>query len=374
VRIAYVSNSVLPSRAANTVQVLKMCDALASRGHDLRLFLRTKGQPVEWRGVLQAYKLTGGFEVDWVKDRALRGWRHVYGFLAARRAHTWGADLVYSRLIPACFAAAALGRPVIFEGHKPPLGRTDLWMLKRLIHSGRLLRVVVISEALRREYLRVYPSLQSRILVAPDGADSPPKRMRPLAPPDQPQSVGYAGHLYPGKGMELILAIASMAPWARFHVIGGTEADIERWRPAAGELYNVIFEGYLPHSDVIERLTSFDVLIAPYLRRVADEGRTDIGQWMSPLKLFEYMAAGRPILCSNLPVLAEVVRHQEEALLCDPDDADAWVAGLRRLRDDPSLGETIGRKAHAALLQKYTWSRRADCVLEGLDGPAVVSR
>jgi glycosyltransferase involved in cell wall biosynthesis len=92
-------------------------------------------------------------------------------------------------------------------------------------------------------------------------------------------------------------------------------------------------------------------------------GNTDIGKWTSPLKLFEYMAAKKPILASNIDVLREVLVHEKNSILCDPDDHDAWRTGLRRLLNDRKLAERLTNTAFADLSEKYTWSKRADTLL-----------
>jgi glycosyltransferase involved in cell wall biosynthesis len=88
---------------------------------------------------------------------------------------------------------------------------------------------------------------------------------------------------------------------------------------------------------------------------------------MSPLKLFEYMAAERPIVTADLPVLREVVRDGETALLCPPGDVPAFAAGLRRLAADADLRASLGAAGRDLLQEKYTWEARAKRVLDGFN-------
>jgi glycosyltransferase involved in cell wall biosynthesis len=91
---------------------------------------------------------------------------------------------------------------------------------------------------------------------------------------------------------------------------------------------------------------------------------------MSPLKLFEYMAWGKPILCSDLPVLREVIEDRRNGLLLPPDDPAKWVAALNRLVANPAEGERLGKNARSDFLTRHTWRQRADRVLDGLQYPA----
>ena len=110
----------------------------------------------------------------------------------------------------------------------------------------------------------------------------------------------------------------------------------------------------------------FDAVLAPYQRKVAVVGGGDTSAFMSPLKLFEYMSWGKPILCSDLPVLREVIEDGCNGLVLPPDDPTAWVAALHRLIDDSTERERLGNGARSDFLARHTWRRRAERVLDGL--------
>ena len=110
-------------------------------------------------------------------------------------------------------------------------------------------------------------------------------------------------------------------------------------------------------------MARLDVMLAPYQRRVAIYGNSgDTSRWMSPLKIFEYMAARKPMIASDMPVLREVL-DDSNAILVDPEDVDAWQNALTSLRD-PERREQLGTKAHQDFVAYYTWRARADRVLE----------
>jgi len=110
----------------------------------------------------------------------------------------------------------------------------------------------------------------------------------------------------------------------------------------------------------MQLMASFVVALLPNQARVIVSGGTvDIGRWTSPLKLFEYMAAGRPIVASRLPVLEEVLADGLNALLVDPSAPDDWAVQIRRLIDDPMLAQQLAMTAHRDFVQKYSWTARA---------------
>jgi len=91
---------------------------------------------------------------------------------------------------------------------------------------------------------------------------------------------------------------------------------------------------------------------------------TDAAKWMSPLKIFEYMASGKLIIASDLPVIREVLEHEFNALLCRPDNPLEWLSALRRVRDEQERCAEIAENALEVIRTKYTWLERARQILK----------
>ncbi len=367
-RLAYLSGSAIPSRFANSVHVMKMCQAFAHAGAEVELHARGRGgreaEDFAWYGVEPAFRLVKWRKpfFTWNRHRAYT--RAVARAVAARPL----PDLFYARRADSLAAVAHHGVPLVFEAHEPPGDAARTRVLEGIFARPAFVRLVCISHALAREYARRFPALDpERIVVAPDGADLPatPPTFGRERGPGEPLRAGYVGQLFPGKGMETIAALAARMPAVEFHVVGGKESQIARWKKGHAAP-NLVFHGYLPHGSLGAVVERFDVLLAPYLARVTGMGKSDIGEWMSPLKLFEYMAGGRPIVCSDLPVLREVMEDGRNALLAAPGDLDAWAHALETLASDPALGARLAADAYRDLERSYTWRRRAVRVLEGL--------
>ncbi len=371
-RLAYFSSSTIPSREANSVHVMKMCQALSRQGHDVLLAAiagdSATGDDFARYGVEPCFELIR----HGVRGRAPTS-RIGYAFAAPKLVRRAGRlpDLVYGRHLPSISVAARWSVPVIFESHQAPCA-IERFFERRLFARPNFARLVVISEALRGEYRRLHPQVPARrILVAPDAADPPPDVPADVAAairrsPDRLQ-VGYVGHLYPGKGIEVVLDLARRLPEVDFHVVGGTDSDLAAVQSRANGSGNLVFHGYVPAVDTEAYRRAMDVLLAPYQHRVhAAGGRAEIGRWMSPLKIFEYMASRRPMIASDLPVLREVITDGETGLLAPPADLDAWVGAVQRLRD-PALRTRLAERASTVWRERHTWSRRAEHVLAELD-------
>jgi glycosyltransferase involved in cell wall biosynthesis len=176
--------------------------------------------------------------------------------------------------------------------------------------------------------------------------------------------VGYVGQLYPGKGLEIIRELAAQASWAEFHIVGGQEQTVAQLRQDPTLPSNMRFHGFVPPSEAEKLVLAFDIVLAPYQREVQIAGGGETAAWMSPLKLFTYMAARRPIICSDLPVLREIIQHGHNGLLVAADDPKAWVTALRDLCSDSARRTQLGETAYMDFLTRHTWRERATRVLD----------
>jgi glycosyltransferase involved in cell wall biosynthesis len=104
-------------------------------------------------------------------------------------------------------------------------------------------------------------------------------------------------------------------------------------------------------------------MLAPYQANVKDAGGIDTSQWMSPLKIFEYMAYSKAIICSDLNALREILTDRVNALLVPPNCLEAWEQAVKELEGDIKLRKDLGKRAKDNFLRNYTWDRRAAKVL-----------
>lgn len=372
-KIGYIASSDIPSRSANSVHVMKMCQALSKNGHEVVLIVPNREQEVDvdLQDIFAEYGVTRCFEIVKCPLFPILGGQLIYGFMAALKAKRLCVDLIYSRNNPAAIFSTMLQIATVFELHSPfakKLKVVDL-IFVRLVKSLKLLRIIVISQSLRNYFVRKYPGCVKKIQVVPDGADPFPENVKAVTLSNRVgrMQVGYVGHLYPGKGMEIISKVAQSCLWADFHVVGGTDEDIKYWKRICRSCSNITFHGYVAHQLTTAYIASFDVALLPNQAKVevrGPYGSGDIGKWTSPLKAFEYMAAARPIICSDLPVLREIFEHDGNALLCSPNDIAAWRSALERLRDDLGLQSRLGRSAQQYFFKNFTWSIRAKRVIE----------
>ena len=361
-KIYYISGSTIPSDMANAVHVMKMCQAFAKAGHEVTLF----GKAGDGDGdAFDRYGVQSHFDLCLSPHRNIK---YVSGvervlytvFQAYKRGKP---DVFYGRDPVALALLSTLGVPCIFEAHQLPTSALQELCVRRLIaQTGK---VVCISEALKQDFREMFPEIiETRVLVAHDGADLPEDGLEMQAPElpgrDGVSRAGYAGSLHKGKGVGFLLEIANITPDTDFHVFGGKPAQIETLKPHPE---NVFFHGHQDHKAIPGYLASMDVLLAPYQKEISIGTGKDISRWISPLKLFEYMAARRPILCSDLPIMREVLEHNRNAGLFPSDDPKPWSAAITKIIANEPFEAKLTDEAFQDLQSKYTWDARAQSIL-----------
>lgn len=372
-RISYLSDSTLFSGTANIIHVIKMSQALALQGHSVILHVRAESFYSDLLcDIADEYGIRPLFKVRAWRIGRFKGSCYVYGVFCGLYAWFSRSSFAYCRSLPASIVTHCLGLTTVVELHQPLTSTQPAWfisLLLRVWQGSQKVRFITITVALKKYLESKYPECFMSIKVVPDAADEHPLNTRPFpfSQSDQQINVGYCGHLYPGKGVELILKLVPLCPWANFHIVGGTDHDLAKWKSFSDSdsFSNLTWHGRVPHADIPRFLSSFDVALLPMQFKVATSAsnNSDIASWTSPLKMFEYMAAGLPIVASDLPVLREVLKHEVNSLLCEPNNPLSWRRQLERLRHCKNLRSRLGNTAKKEFLASYNWLSRARQIL-----------
>ena len=259
--------------------------------------------------------------------------------------------------------AAALVRldlPTVLEIHQGP-ERWSLRLLKHVTTSPSLRTIVTMTQALRETLVSRGVVLPNSI-VLPDGIDTNRYTCASETPwPDARPVVLYTGHLFREKGIEtLVEAARLLAPDVAVKVAGGMPQHVAEWHRRVVEYGpdNVEFLGHLPPDRIPPLQKGADLLVLPNSGRHPHSAR-----YTSPMKVFEYMAAGKPIVASDVPAIREVLRHSTNAWLVPPDDPAALADAIRALVADLALGRRLGHQARIDVRQ-YRWTRRAKALVK----------
>ena len=374
-----------PLERANGVQIVKTAAALARRGSRVRLLVRrSDARPTAV--ALALYGLSPHPDLDVRRLRVLhrRGSfllprasflvrAAAAGLLARRRgAVVFTRDLQMADLL---LRLPGGGRgPLVYEAHAVEsvmyLERGTLYGTAEKADPAKAARIaareervwknasgVVTTTAGIRDGFAERHGERRGVRVIPNGCDVPGERRFPGLAAEDPPRVLYAGQLYPWKGVDLLVAAMGSVPGVRLVILGGIEGEPDTARVRAlvessGLAARTELPGLVPQARVADELRRAAVVAVPFLRAGMTERHT------SPLKLFEAMAAGRPIVASDLPSSREVLRDGDNALLVPPGDALALSAALRRVLSDRDLARRLARSAWDEA-PRYSWDARA---------------
>lgn len=385
-RIAYIGHSRFPTEKAHGHQIAQVCDALTSLGHRVTLVIPTIRNPLKPDQSRTYYGLRAEITVEvlshpdpWTWSVFPGRFKHHVTLLLYRRAlarflSNASFDLLYARSPLVLRPLLASGIPVVLELHElPRIGRASF-----VSHANRCAVVVALTRALR-DRLIALGVRSDRCIVEGDGVDLRLFRSLPQASeakrrfnlPDGCSIIAYVGRLNTvdqAKGVdELLEALRGLLrdslPVHGF-IVGGPKEDQEFYRKrsqALGIASQCTFAGPVPRTEVPAVLAACDVLAMPF------PDTPHYRQNMSPLKMFEYMAAGKPIVTSDLPTVRDVL-DERSAYFCVPGDARSLQEVLREVLEHPEEASARAKNA-LALSERYDWGKRMERILARVNVP-----
>jgi glycosyltransferase involved in cell wall biosynthesis len=359
VKLLYVFPEPLPLERARGIQTVHSVAALAARGIDVTLaHVPSNGDPFAAYSVAMPGNvrlLPVSRSLPWPLARV-----HSNRFFAARLAkridlREVGAVMARHLKVSVLLRGRLPGLKLVYEAHEvfadtaPPRRRGDVERLERAV-VGRAAALVANSKATAAR-LRALYGLTAPIEVIPNGVEYPeslPEKEWARAA----ERIVYAGSFFVWKGVDDLADAARSLPGLRIRMIGGDEARVAELRARAGTSGAALeFTGRIPHGRVEAELARACIAVLPN-RADPDSAFT------SPIKLFEYMAAGCAIVVSDLPALREVL-DPEDALWVAPGDTAGLAKAIRALADDPERARRLGARVREKA-RGYTWTARGE--------------
>lgn len=390
-KLLYIAPVRLPTEKAHGLQIVQNCEAFAEAGADVTLWVARRVNTPEMRRVQDVWAYYG-VKRNFVLERLacidlLPLVAGRTGVLAkAAFAIQLGSfllvmliwalftreDAYYSRdeRVVLLLSLIKPRRSVAYEAHGLAAGRVGRWIQRQA--ARRAGSVFAVTERLRDDLIAL-GTKPERAFVARDGI----RRERFANGQEQGEArrqvgwenggfvVGYVGRLQTlgmDKGVGALVEAAAQVDGCAVALVGGPDDSAEalrrRWIELGQDERGFLYAGQVEAERVPLYLSAFDVcaLPLPYTQHFA--------YYASPMKLFEYMAARRAIVASDLPSNAEVVTEGDSALLFPPGDVEALASAIRRLKDDVALRQRLADKAYALAIDNYTWDARARVILE----------
>lgn len=376
-KILYISNSRIPTEKGYGIQIFKMCQAFSGLGIDVELILPTrKNKPFKGIDPFDYYQVERSFKVkkikcfdpDWlmrfpngiyIKFQAALFLISLFFYLLFKSDR--GEYIFYTRdeyLLP---ILQWFSNQVGWEAHTLPTNKKHY-----LKYWQRCFKIITITQGLKNELIKL-DIKEDKILVAPDGVDldkfqpqvvETKKEIRQkLNLPLDKNIIMYTGHFYDWKGVQTLANAAQLLSDDKLVVfVGGDDFYLRKFKLRNKNYKNILILGHRPYKQIPFYLKSADILVLP------NSAQQPQVNWTSPLKMFEYMAAQKPIVASDLPSLREIL-NKNNALLVEADNPRALSDGIKKILINQDLSDKIILQASRDV-QNYTWEKRAEKIIK----------
>ncbi|MBU1203301.1 glycosyltransferase [Patescibacteria group bacterium] len=370
----YIANVRLPSERANSLQIAKMCESFAKAGANVCLVAPKRKNNIN-EDVFSYHKVKNNFKIIYLPSIDLVGkvpklgfWLQSLTFSISVRKYLkkkYKGSVIYTRdeyLLP---FLQRLNCRIFWEAHALP--KNIKFYLKYL---SKCEKIFVLTKTIKNRLISLGIN-STDIYVSPDAVDlsifdilfSKDKAREKFKLPQDKIILGYTGSLTTkdmDKGVSCILRALSYLPHEiLFLAVGGNGEDIKKYKQKTADLVideRVIFLPKVSQYDLAIYQKAFDILLMSF------PNKEHFAYYMSPLKMFEYMSAKRPIITSDLPSIREVLT-EKSAIFFRPDDPKDLAEKVSMILCNSKLAEEISERAYLDV-QNYSWDKRAKKILE----------
>lgn len=374
-KIVYIANARIPTEKAHGLQIVKMCEAFANLGARVTLIIPGR-KNIFATDIFSYYSVKNNFQVEYISLpdatnlRIVGFWINqlLFSFAVFFKKLNHKEDLIiFTRDELTGWLLRKRGLLVFYDMHGFPEHKRWFWKIAMRAMNG----IITTNKWKIGQCHLIFGIAKDKMAVAPNGYDpalfeidkSKTELRKELNLPLDASIVMYTGHLYDWKGAYILAEAASLRPNLIFVFVGGTTKDIVRFKEKYENSRNILILGYKPYQEIPRYLKAADVLVLPNSAfskevRFSVYSRFDT----SPIKMFEYMASGVPIVASNLPSIREIL-NEKNAVLAEPDNPQDLANKIDYVLQNPEISQQLAREAKKTA-KNFTWLKRAENILK----------
>ena len=346
--INYISELSLPSNSGYAQHVLKICDSF-SKKFKTTLFVISNNK--SFFELKKEYLLKRKFEIKLFSKNYKNNFitRIFFSLYVLKNINK--NSIIISRSLISSLILSLFGVRNILELHHPPKGLTNyVFYLYRLLRLDKNLDYIFLHKNIKK-YLKI-----KRGIVLDDACDLSDFKLRKLK---IKYEYCYVGSLFRGKGLEKIIELADYFPKKKFHVFGDFKTLDSNFQKAQIEsLKNLHMHDFKSYRHIPKILMSSKFLLLPYLNKVSVNSKNlEVSKFMSPLKMFDYLASGRIIMASDLKVYSHILKNNFNCLMPKKNDLRSWVNLINKISNKNKNFNYL-RKNAVNTASKFTWDKR----------------
>ena len=360
--IIYIANFNLPNTSAYSHHVIKMCDALKSNTNSLQLLIPYKNKSYKFNNIKNDYILKNDFKINTFLNIKLKGFfSRIIFFISVLifiNKNKNKVELIITRVPSISLFLSIIGIKNILELHQEFFGISKfLFKIYFSISLSHNIKFIYIHKKLKS----FFSFLKSKSHIILDDATDI-KDFKFKFNYKEKKDCVYTGSLSKGKGFELICQIAKKLPKIKFQIYGDQRLIDKKFLNKKLPI-NLIFNGHLKYKYIPKVLCKAKILLLPYSQKVYGRSKNiNLGNYMSPLKLFDYLASGSAIIASNLPVYEHILKNEHNSILVPPNNISKWVMNINKLYYSNRKINKI-TKTNKKISNKFTWENRAKKIL-----------
>ena len=346
--VTYISELNLPSNSGYAQHVLKICDSF-SKKFVTNLFVISNNK--SFQRYQKEYLLKNTFNINSYAKNCKNNFiiRILFSLYVLKNINK--NSLIISRSLISSLILSFFGVKNILELHHPPKGVSSyLFNIYRAINLDKNLDYVFLHKNIKKN-LKI-----NKGIVLDDACDLSDFKLRKLK---VKYEYCYVGSLFKGKGLEKIIELASYFPQKKFHVFG----DIKTINPnfnkfQINKLKNLYMHNFRSYKYIPSILMSSKYLLLPYSNKVSVNSKNlEVSNFMSPLKMFDYLASGKIIIASNLKVYSHILKNNFNCLMPKKNDLESWINLINQVSKKNNNLNHLKKNAFNTA-SKYTWDKR----------------
>ena len=363
-KICYLANTGMPSRNASAIQIVKMCEAFSELNNNVTLITTntSSGNIFNYYNIKKKFKLK---RLKSFKKFPLGIKFYLFSILSIIESEKLKPDIYITRNFFTCFLLILLKKKTIIELHHGLKSESRIvrFIVKNFnfLNSKYLVKLIAITNYAKNHYVSKYSIKSNKIIILPSGSSIKENYQYKIN--KKKFSIGYFGSLYKSRGLDLIIKLASIDPKNDYYVYGNKKKTKLSFSKKIEK--NLHLNDYVPYKKISKILLNMDLLLMPYTSSITVAGDVgDITKYTSPLKLFDYLCVGRPIICSNFNVLKEIIANNKNAIFVkNYKNPFAWRKEITKLINNPDKMKIISKNNYR-LSKKYSHSARASKILD----------